>query len=81
MVESGRVPGKSRIRASVEKLSGRVSERSRISESIKKMVESGREVKGRIRASIEKLSGEYRKRVELVRVSNNGRIRASAGKR
>ena len=30
LVESGRVPGKGRIRATIEKLSGRVSEKGRI---------------------------------------------------
>ena len=46
------------------------------------MVESVRVLgKGRIRSSTEKLSDEYRKIVELVLVPDNGRIRASAGKR
>ena len=46
------------------------------------MVESMRVLgKGRIRSSTEKLADEYRKIVELVSVSDNGRIRASTGKR
>ena len=57
MVESGRVPGKGKIRASIEKLSQGVQKKGRICLNTKKMVESwcvpG---KNRIRASIEKLS-------------------------
>ena len=65
MVESGRVPGKGRIRASIEKLSRRVLEKGRMGE-YRKMVEfGGVPGKGRIRASIEKLSG---------RVPEKGRI-------
>ena len=81
MVESGRVPGKGRIRASTLKLSRRVSKNVRISMSTRKwlnqceyrkMVESGRVPrKGRICASNEKLSG---------RVPKNGRISVSTGK-
>ena len=48
MVESGRLSGKGRFRASIEKLSERVSEKGRIIVSTEN---------GRIRASIEKLSG------------------------
>ena len=36
MVESGRVPRKDKIRATIEKLSGRVSEKGRISVSTEK---------------------------------------------
>ena len=36
IVESGRVPGKARIRTSTEKLYGRVSEKGRISASTEK---------------------------------------------
>ena len=66
MVESGRVPGKGRIRPSNEKLSGRYSEEGTICVSTQKwknlgeyreMVDSGRVTeKDRIRASIENLS-------------------------
>ena len=82
MVESGRVPGKGRIRATIEKLSGRVSEKGRIGVSTEnwynpdeylKKVESMRVPKN--------CPDEYRKRVESVRVPKNGRIRASTGKR
>ena len=50
MIESGRVLGKRRIRASIEKLSGRVAEKGRISVSIEKW----------------KNPGEYREKVESV---------------
>ena len=36
MEESGRVPGKGRIRASIEKVSGRVLEKGRVSVSTEK---------------------------------------------
>ena len=71
MVESGRVPGKGRIRASIEKLSRRVLEKGRMGEYWK-MVEFGRvPEKGRIRASIEKHSGW---------IPEKGRIRLSTEK-
>ena len=71
MVESGKVPGKGRIRASIEKQSRRVLEKGRMGE-YRKMVEFGRvPEKGRIRASIEKHSG---------RVPEKGRIRLSTEK-
>ena len=55
MVESERVPGKRRIRASIEKLSRREPEKGAICESIEKWWNSG----------------EYREKVEFVRVSKN----------
>ena len=55
MVESGRVRGKDRIRASVEKLSRRVTEKGRICVSIEKWQNPG----------------EYFEKVESVRVSKN----------
>ena len=71
MVESGRVPGKGSIRATIGKLSGRVSEEGRISE-YQKLVESGRVPgKDRIRATIEKQFGW---------VSEKGRINVSTEK-
>ena len=71
MVESERVTGKGRIRASTQKLFGRVSKNGRNSE-YRKMVESGRVPgKGRIRASTQKL---------FERVLKNGRIRVSTEK-
>ena len=67
MVESGRVPGKGRIRASTQKLSGRVSKNGRISVSTGKWLNPGE-----YREKVESVqvpkycSDEYRKRVELV---------------
>ena len=72
MQESGRVPGKGNIRASVEKLSERVPERGRNSVTTLKSEEFGRVPgKGRVRASIDELSG---------RVPKNGRISVSTRK-
>ena len=55
MVESGRVPGKDRFRASTEKLSERVLDKGRMSISNKKWLNPG----------------EYREKVESVRVPKN----------
>ena len=55
MVESGRVPGKGRIRASIEKLFEGDPEKSRICVSIEKML----------------ILGKYWEKVESVRVSKN----------
>ena len=53
MIESERVPGKGRIRATIEKLFGRVSEKGRICVSTEKWYESEQVLgKGRIRAII-----------------------------
>ena len=41
MVESGRVPGEGRLRATIEKLSGRVSEKGRISVSTRNLENPG----------------------------------------
>ena len=81
MVESRRVPGKGRMRPSIDKLSGRVPKNCRISVSTgilynqceyRKLVESGRVPgKGRIRVSIENLSG---------RLPKKGRISVSTEK-
>ena len=81
MVESRRVLGKGRIRASIQKLYRRIPEKGQISVSTKKWsnlgkyrekVESVRVLgKGRIRASIEKLSW---------RLSKKGRINVSTEK-
>ena len=81
MIESGRVPGKGRIRGSIDKLSWGVPEKGLICVSTEN---------GRIRGSIEKLSlrvpeigricvsteklynpGEYREKLQPVRVSKN----------
>ena len=55
MVESGRVQGKGRIRASIEKLSGRVPKNGRIGVSTRKWYNTGK----------------YRKKVESVRGPKN----------
>ena len=55
MVESGRAPGKGRIRASTEKLSGRVTEEGTISVSTEKWLNPG----------------EYREKVESVQLPKN----------
>ena len=55
IVESGRVPGKNRIAASIEKLSGRVPEKGRICVTTQKWWNPG----------------EYRDKVESLRVSKN----------
>ena len=54
-VESGRLPGKGRIRTSTQKLSGRVLKNGTISVSTGKLLNPG----------------EYREKVESVRVSEN----------
>ena len=81
MVESGRLPGNGRIRASIEKVYGRAREKGLISVRTEKWknpgeywkkVESGRVPgKGRIHADTKKLSG---------RVLENGRISVSTEK-
>ena len=72
MVESEQVPGKGRIRTSIEKIVSTNSEKGSNECEYRKIVES-RRVPGkcRIRASIEKGSneGKYREKVESVRVS------------
>ena len=71
MVESGRVPGKGRIRATIEKLPKRESENGRIIVSTGKWYESGRVLgKVRICATIENLSGRVS---ETDRISVNTR--------
>ena len=63
MVESGRVPGKGRIRASIEKVSRRVPKKGSNQCKYRKMVESSRvPVKCRIRASIDKVSRRVREK-------------------
>ena len=90
-VDSGGVPGKGIILASIEKLFRRVPETGQICVSTKKgsnhceyrkIVESGRELgKGRIRPSIEKLSGRVPKKGRISVSTENGRIRERTGKR
>ena len=67
MPESGSVPGKSRIRASVEKLSRGVPEKGPICVTTQKWHHSGqfREKVESVRVS-KNCPGEYRKRVESV---------------
>ena len=67
MVESGRVPRKGRIRASIEKISRRVPEKGRLSVSTEKWLNSGeyREMVESVRV-LTTCCGEYRMRVELV---------------
>ena len=81
MAESGSVPGKCRIRGSVEKLSQRVLEKGRISVSTEKGKNPGeyREKVESVRVS-KNCPGEYRKRVESLSVPKNGTIRENTGK-
>ena len=66
IVESGRVAGKGRIRASIGKLFGRVPAKGSNHCEYRKMVQSERVPgKGRIRASIEKLSGRVPKKCRI----------------
>ena len=67
MVESGWVPGKDRIRASIEKLSGREREKGWISVSTEKWKNPGeyREIVESVRVS-KKCPDEYEKMVESV---------------
>ena len=72
MVYFGRVPGKGRIHAGIEKTVPANTEKGSNECEYRKMVESGRvPAKGRIRASIEKVSG---------RVLEKGRISVSTEK-
>ena len=65
MVESGRVPGKGRIRASIEKLSRGVPEKGSNLCKYRKMVEFGRVPEKGESVQLSKNNlGEYRKRVE-----------------
>ena len=66
MVESGRVQGKGRIPASIEKLSRRVSEKARICVSTKKWKNLG-EYPEKVESFrvLKNCPDEYRKRVEL----------------
>ena len=67
MVESGRLPGKGRIRSSTDKLSGRVPQNGRISVSTKKWWNPGeyRENEESVRV-LKNCPDEYRKMVEAV---------------
>ena len=82
MVECGRVRGKSRIRAIVEKLSRRVPEKGRICVSTEKWQNPGkyREKVESVRVS-KNCPYEYRKRVESVWVPKHRTMRESTGKK
>ena len=82
MVESWRVPGKGRIRTSIEKLSLRVPEKGSICLSTEKWYNPGEywENVESVRLS-KNCPREYRKMVESVSVPKNGRIRTNTGKR
>ena len=81
MVQSGRISGKGRIRASIEKLFGLVPKKGPINVSTEKWKNPGeyQEKVESVRASKNYPSG-YRKRVDLVSVLKNGRIRESIEK-
>ena len=90
MAESGRVPGKRRIRASIEKLSRRVLENGRICVSTENWQNPGEyhekvnpcEYRKRVLTSTGKGLDlcQYRKMGESGRVPGKGRIRASIEK-
>ena len=82
MVESGRVPGKGRIRASIEKLSRQLSKKGGTCVSTEKWQNPNqyREKVESVQLS-KNCPGEYRKRVESVWVPKNDRFRESTGKR
>ena len=67
MVESKRVTGKGRIRATIENLSGRVSEKGRISVSTRKWLNLGEYEENVESVRVPKIyPDEYRTRVESV---------------
>ena len=82
MIESGRVSGKGRIRASVEKLSERVPKNGIIWVNTGKWKDSGenRDKVESVRLQ-KKCSNQYRKMVESRSVPENDRIPARTGKR
>ena len=90
MVESGRVLGKGRIRASIGKLSRRVQKNGRINVIPKNdrirastgKMQNPYEYRKTVRVSTEKESNqcEYRKMIESGRVQEKGRIRTSIEK-
>ena len=82
MIESGRVPGKGRIRASTEKLFEPVPKNGIIRVSTGKWKDLGenRDKVEFVRLQ-KKCSNQYRKMVESGLLLENDRIRASSGKR
>ena len=81
MAKFVRVPGKGRVRATIEKVSRRVSEEATISVSTEKWINPC-EYRGKVESlqASKKYPDDYRKRVQSVCVPNNGIIRASTGK-
>ena len=76
MVESGRVPGEGRLRATFEKLPGRVSEKDRISVSTRNLENPGEhQEKVESVPLLKNCTDEFRKRVESMRVPENGKFR------
>ena len=82
MVESGRIPGRDRFRASTEKLSERVLDKGRMSISTQKWLNPGeyREKVESVRVP-KNCPDEDLTRVESVSIPKNGSIRASTEKR
>ena len=82
MIESGHVPGKGRIRASILKLFPRVPEKGRIDECTEKWLDPGeyREKVESVRVS-KNILDECQKRAKSLGIPKNSRIRASIGKR
>ena len=82
MVESERVQGKGKIPASIEKLSRRILEKGRICVTIEKWNNPGEYGEKLESLGVSKnFPDEYRYMVESVWVPQNGRIRATTGKR
>ena len=67
MVESGRVPGEGRLRATIEKLPGRVSEKGRISVSTRNLENPG-EHREKVESVplLKNCTDDYQKNVESV---------------
>ena len=82
MAESERVPGKGKILGSIEKLSRRILEKGRICVTIEKWNNPGEYGEKLESLGVSKnFPDEYRYMVESVWVPQNGRIRATTGKR
>ena len=82
MVESVRVPGKGRIRASIEKLFGCVPKNGPISVTTEKC-SNPCQYQEKVESVLlpKNCLNEYQKIVEFMQVPENGRIGASIGKR
>ena len=82
MIESGRVPGKGRIRASIEKLFGRVSKNGIMRVNTENGWNPGEYQEEVEFVRVPKIYlDEYRQMVQSGSVLENYRIRASIGKR